>query len=90
LDVGADHLYVVMDPAANGSGGTAVADTNCAGLGGAPVTELQIVNVPDGYHSFAIQATRQSLLIYATHQPVTRLFRKPFTTVVDVTAESPP
>jgi hypothetical protein len=89
-DVGADHIYVVMDPAANGSGGTAVADTNCAGLGGAPVTELQIVNVPDGYHSFAIQATRQSLLIYATHQPVTRLFRKPFTTVVDVTAESPP
>jgi hypothetical protein len=90
LDVGADHIYVVFDPAADGSGGTVVADTNCAGLGSAPVAELQIVNVPDGNHSFAVRATRQNQLIFYTHNPVKTLFTAPFTTAVNVTAEALP
>src|SRR5437763_554810 len=57
-DVGVDHVYVYFDPPATGSWTNAqVADTACAGMGGA-VTELQIVDVPDGLHTFAIQATR--------------------------------
>ena len=87
-DVGADHIYVVYDPAADGSGGKVVADTACAGLGG-PVAELQIVDVPDGNHSFAIRATRANTLIFYTHHPVTTLFSALFTTAVDVTAEAP-
>jgi hypothetical protein len=90
LDVGADHIYVVMDPAADGSGGTVRADTNCAGLGGAPVVELQIAPVPDGNHSFAVRATRLNQLIFYTHHPVTTLFTAPFTTAVNVTAEALP
>ncbi len=86
--VGADHIYVVFDPAADGSGGQVVADTACAGVGG-PVTELQIVDVPDGNHAFAIRATRANTLIFYTHHPVTTLFSAPFTTVVDLTAEVP-
>lgn len=89
-DVGADHLYVVFDPAADGSGGTVVADTSCAGLGGRPVGELQIVDVPDGNHSFAVRATRQNQLIGYTHRPVATLFTAPFTTAVDVTVEPTP
>ena len=88
-DVGVDHIYVVYDPAANGSGGTVVADTACAGVGG-PVTELQIVDVPDGNHSFAIRATKANTLLFYTHHPVTTLFSAPFTTAVDVTAEATP
>ena len=87
--VGADHIYVVYDPAADGSGGKVVADTACAGVGG-PVTELQIVDVPDGNHSFAIYATRGTFKIFYTHHPVTTLFSAPFTTAVDVTAEATP
>jgi hypothetical protein len=89
-DVGADHLYIVFDPHADGSAGTVVADTACAGLGGAPVTELQIVDVPDGNHSFAVRATKQSQLIAYTHHPVATLFTAPFTTAVDVTLEALP
>ncbi len=81
---------VVMDPAADGSGGTVRADTNCAGLGGAPVVELQIAPVPDGNHSFAVRATRLNQLIFYTHHPVTTLFTAPFTTAVNVTAEALP
>ena len=90
-NVGADHIYVVFDPAADGSGGKMIADTACAGVGG-PVTELQIVDVPKGYHTFGIQATRGAppTLIFYTHHPVTTLFSAPFTTVVDVTAEATP
>lgn len=87
-DVGADHLYVYFDPNADGSGGTLIADTPCAGMGG-PVTELQIVDVADGNHSFSVHATKQSQLIGYTHQPIPKLFTAPFTTAVDVTVESP-
>jgi hypothetical protein len=90
LDVGADHIYVVFDPAVDGSGGTVVADTNCTNMGGPPMTRLQIVNVPDGNHSFAVRATRLNQLIFYTHHPVTTLFSAPFTTAVDVTAEALP
>ncbi len=89
-DVGADHLYIVFDPHADGSGGTVVADSACAGLGGAPVTEIQIVDVPDGYHSFAVRATKANQLVDYTHQPVTTLFTAPFTSAVDVTLEPLP
>lgn len=88
-DVGADHIYVVYDPAADGSGGKVVGDVACAGVGG-PVTELQILDVPDGNHAFAIRATRANTLIFYTHHPVTTLFSAPFTTAVDVTAEATP
>ena len=88
--VGADHIYVVYDPAADGSGGTMVADTACAGMGG-PVTELQIVDIPDGFHSFAIRATKANTLVFYTHHPgAPTLFSAPFTTAVDVTAEATP
>ncbi|MCA1828628.1 MAG: hypothetical protein ABR567_02205 [Myxococcales bacterium] len=89
-DVGVDHIYVYFDPPASGSWGKPVADTACSGFGGAPVTELQIVDVPDGQHSFAIQGTRGNSLLYYTHHPVTTQFTAPFTTAVDVTAESTP
>jgi len=88
-DVGADHIYVIYDPAADGSGGKVVADTACAGMGG-PVTELQIVDIPDGNHAFAIRATKANTLVFYTHHPVTTLFTAPFTTAVDVTAEATP
>jgi hypothetical protein len=90
VDAGADHLYVVFDPLADGSGGTVVADTACAGLGGAPVTEIQIVDVPDGNHSFAVRATKANQLVDYTHHPVATLFTAPFTTTVDVTLEALP
>ena len=89
-DVGADHLYIVMDPRSDGSGGTGVADTACAGVGGMPVTEIQIGGVPDGNHSFAVRATKQNSLVYYTHAPVTTLFTAPFTTTVNVTLEALP
>lgn len=94
-DVGADHLFVVFDPAADGSGGKVVADTACAGMAG-PVKEISIVDIPDGNHSFAIRATRfnpatkADQLIFYTHRPVTTLFSAPFTTAVDVTVEATP
>src|SRR5438874_1297151 len=88
-DVGVDHIYVYFDPPASGSWGKSVADTACAGIGG-PVTEMQIVDVPDGQHSFAIQGTRGGQLTYYTHHPVQTLFTAPFTTAVDVTAEGLP
>lgn len=89
-DVGADRILVFYDPAADGSGGTPVADIPCAGVGG-PVTEVQIVDVDDKYHSFAIRAVNKANhLIFYTHHPVTTLFSAPFTTVVDVTAEATP
>jgi hypothetical protein len=90
LDVGADHLYVLFDPNADGSGGTQVADMACAGLGGVPVSEVQIVNIADGNHSFAVRATRQNNLIAYTHHPVATLFTAPFTTAVNVTLEGLP
>jgi hypothetical protein len=90
-DVGADHLYVIFDPLADGSGGKPVADMACAGMGGAPVTEIQIVDVPDGYHSFAVRATRQNQLIAYTHRPPPpTLFAAALTTAVDVTLEGMP
>ncbi len=87
---GADHIFVVFDPQADGSGGTVVADTACAGMGGLPVSEIQIVDVPDGNHSFAIRATKNNQLVAYTHHPVKTLFSAPFTTAVDVTAEPLP
>jgi hypothetical protein len=88
--IGADQVFVVFDPAPNGSGGTVVASLNCIGVGGVPVTESEIVNVPDGNHLFAIRATRQNQIIAYTHHPVQTLFSAPFTTTVDVTAEPLP
>ena len=88
--VGADHLYIYFDPAGDGSGGTQVADTPCIGVGNAPVTELQIVDVPNGNHSFAVRATRGNTLIAYTHHPVTTLFTAPFTTAVNLTVEPTP
>jgi hypothetical protein len=88
-DVGADHLYIVFYPNADLSAGTVVADTACAGLGGAPVTEL-IVDVRDGNHAFGVRATKQNQLIAYTHHPVATLFAAPFTTAVDVTLEALP
>ena len=90
VDVGADHLYIFFDPNPDGSGGTQVADMACAGLGGAPASEVQIVNIADGNHSFAVRATRLNQLIFYTHHPVTTLFTAPFTTRVDVTLEGLP
>jgi hypothetical protein len=87
---GVDHIYVYFDPPATGSWGNSIADTPCAGVGGAPVTELSIVDVPDGQHSFAIRGTRSNQLIYYTHHPVQTQFAAPFTTAVDVTAEPTP
>jgi hypothetical protein len=88
--VGVDHIFVVFDPASDGSAGRVVADTPCAGMGGAPVSEIVIVDVPDGSHSFAVRGTHQSNLTYYTHHPQPTLFQKPFTTKVTVTAESIP
>ena len=88
--IGADTITVVFDPQSNGSGGTVVATTACAGMGGVPVTEIQIVDVPDGNHSFAIRATKNNSLVAYTHHPVTTLFSAPFMTRVDVTAEPLP
>ena len=89
--VGVDHIWIYFDPPATGSWSKAlIADTPCAGMGGAPVTELSIVDVPDGQHTFAIQGTRNNNLTYYTHHPVTTLFTAPFTTNVDVTAEPTP
>ena len=88
-DVGADFIHVVYDPAADGSGGKVVADVACAGMGG-PVTAVQILDVPDGNHTFAIRATKGTTLVFYTHQPpAPKLFSAPFTTVVYVTAEAP-
>jgi hypothetical protein len=89
-DAGADRLLVIFDPNADGSGGTQVADTPCGGMGGAPVTELQIVDVPDGSHSFAVRAYKLNQLVDYTHHPVKTLFTAPFTTAVDVTLEALP
>jgi hypothetical protein len=89
-DVGADRLLVIFDPDPDGSRGTQVADTPCAGIGGAPVTELQIIAVPDGTHSFGVRAYKQNQLVDYTHHPVKTLFTAPFTTAVDVTLEALP
>jgi hypothetical protein len=89
-DVGVDHIYVYFDPPASGSWGNAIADTACAGVGGAPVTELQIVDVPDGTHSFAVRGTKNNQILYYTHQPVSTVFGAPFNTPVDLTAEPNP
>ena len=89
---GVDHIWVVFDPNADGSGGTVVGDTACAGMGGAPVTEMSIVDVPDGKHSFAVRGTKNNTLLYYTHNPGANAtsFSAPFTTPVAVTAEALP
>jgi hypothetical protein len=87
--VGADHLYIVFDPASDGSGGTVVADTACTGIAG-PVSEIQIVDVPDGSHSFAVRATQSNHLLAYTHHPVSTIFSAPITTPVHVTLEGLP
>lgn len=89
-DVGVDHIWVYFDPPATGSWGASIADVACAGLGGAPVTSIDIVDVPDGNHRFAIRGTRVNQLLYYTHNPQAYPFAAPFTTVVNVTAEPLP
>lgn len=87
---GVDTIHVIFDPQSNGTGGTEVATIACAGMGGVPVTESNIVDVPDGNHSFAIRGTHGNTLLYYTHAPVTTLFTAPFTTIVDVQAQPTP
>lgn len=82
--VGVDHIYLYFD-----NGAAPIADTACTGISG-PVSEMSIVDVPDGQHTFAIHGTRGGQLVYYTHHPVQTLFQAPFTTAVDVTAEPTP
>lgn len=82
--VGVDHIYVYFD-----NGASPIADTACTGISG-PVSEMSIVDVPDGQHSFAIHGTRGNQLVYYTHQPVSTRFQTPFTTQVVLTAEPTP
>ena len=56
--VGVDHIYVYFD-----NGASPIADTACTGISG-PVSEMSIVDVPDGQHSFAIHGTRGNQLVY--------------------------
>lgn len=88
--VGVDHVYVVLDPAANGSGGTAVGDTACAGMGGAPVTGMSINGIASGQHSFAVRGAQQNTLLYYTHQPVSTQFFAGLVTRVAVDAQPTP
>ena len=54
------------------------------------MSEIQIVDVPEGSHSFAIRGTRSNQILYYTHHPVSTVFGAPFTSAVDVTAEPQP
>jgi hypothetical protein len=88
-DAGVDNIVVLMDPNADGSGGTAVGQTTCASGRGTAVS-MTIFNVPDGRHSFGVRGTSNNLLTYYTHVPVSTVFAAPNQTNVAVDAEPTP
>lgn len=72
---GVDHVYVLFDPAQDGSGGAASGDFACIGVDGKPVTSTFVDGVPAGTHSFAIRGSRQGTLTHYTHRPPSTLFQ---------------
>lgn len=90
FSAGVDHIYVVFDPAADGSGGTPAGDFACIGVDQKPVTSTFIDNVPGGMHSFAIQGSNRGRLAYYTHRPQRTLFQIGLETDLYVPAEHLP
>lgn len=86
-DVGVDQVTIMVDPAADGSGGTNSGTVACSTMGyqGAVVSPLT-----PGTHTFAILGSRGTTLVYRTHNPVAAFFAAGFETNVTVSAEPLP
>jgi hypothetical protein len=85
---GVDTIDIILDPNANGSGGTVVGTTSCVqSKGGA---SFILYDISDGTHSFGIRGSRGGTLTYYTHSPVSTVFAAPDQTDVTVDAEPTP
>jgi hypothetical protein len=84
---GVDQVTIMVDPAADGSGGTNAGTVACSTMGyqGAVVSPLTA-----GTHTFAILGSRGTTLVYRTHTPVAAFFAQGFETNVTVKAEPLP
>lgn len=91
---GVTQVQIFIDPAPDGTGGTAVVASggtvpcDTAGTDGASVD-----GISPGYHTFAIYGINNNVLLYRTHHPPsnpTPYFAVGLITNVTVSAESPP
>jgi hypothetical protein len=86
-----DHVSILVDPNANGTGGVDAGTVACSAFGtdGAFIEPLT-----PGVHTFAILGLRTLSdgmhLVYRTHQPPAFFFQAGLITDVAVSAESPP
>ena len=83
-----DFVRIFLDPAPDGTGGTFVGEVACNTSG---VEGAQIAPMPEGVHSFAISAIRNTAfgrtLVYQTTRPTSANFQQGVITPIDVDAD---
>jgi hypothetical protein len=83
-----DFVRIFLDPRADGSGGTFVGEVACNDNG---VEGAQVAPMPEGLHSFAISAIRNTAsgrtLVYQTTRPTPGTFQQGAITLIDVDAD---